>query len=743
MLSLFRFTVYLLLASAVIPAEPTYAAGARNRNPGCSSPVNRFRDNLHHAYGYSGVRSSSICPQGATFAELPILREAGESDISSMCERIQRAVIPVIETLEGRVLLSASIQGTTLMVEGNATAPNKINVSYIRRTHSIRVLENRVRQDFPVAGLTAIQIDGGASKDIIAIAAGVTLPTTINGMGGNDQITGGAENDTIVTGQGSSVIYPGLGVNSIDLTLGSNRAILARKAVDTIIATKQDKIVGATKTTQIEAPITPAGAPVPIPPAPPLPPAPASPPELIPGTGFTGPTPQPAQIGTGYGSTENAIARWDVVPNQTFSGSFDVGVVAFDINAIDHVAFSVNGGDWSNVSQMTLDPQTNVVEYTAQLNANDFATDGQVEVRAIAVPTVGVPRVLDSLFLNSNKNGTLDERFVYVSPTGNDATADGTQAHPYQTLLGAATYNTGGSGVATPADDVTIYLEAGDYAWPSAVFSENPVNSKGWLTVTAAPGVDPATTRITSVPSGSSGFSTALVHLKNLTVLDGTNGIELTGNPSITNSIWMDDVNWGGPGPANNPTANLMLNGFTNDYWTDCYIHDTSSWMAGANLVRGCSINNVVVAYHNTGLLVNSTASNVAIPPGTQDHSDIMQDIMTTPGWGNVIIYGLTAKEGTLEAQGITLAPAWFKDVAIVNCDVEVNGSATAFSAQSNGGTSENLLIKDSTFAGPISGWLDNNGNGTGTPFSAQDIMIQGCTFPSNVDLQWPGVTIE
>jgi len=43
---------------------------------------------------------SSTYLQGATFAQSPILREAGESDISSMCERMHPAVIPAIETTE-------------------------------------------------------------------------------------------------------------------------------------------------------------------------------------------------------------------------------------------------------------------------------------------------------------------------------------------------------------------------------------------------------------------------------------------------------------------------------------------------------------------------------------------------------------------------------------------------------------------------------------------------------------------
>jgi hypothetical protein len=83
---------------------------------------------------------------------------------------------------------------------------------------------------------------------------------------------------------------------------------------------------------------------------------------IQPGTGFTGPTvPDPTVQNvdpTRAGYNESAIANWDVVPYQTFSGQFNVGVAAFQMNGIKEVDFSVNGGAWTKVTQMTLNPQT-------------------------------------------------------------------------------------------------------------------------------------------------------------------------------------------------------------------------------------------------------------------------------------------------------------------------------------------------------------------------------------------------
>src|SRR5579862_715287 len=115
---------------------------------------------------------------------------------------------------------------------------------------------------------------------------------------------------------------------------------------------------------------------------------------LKPGTGFTGPTTQPAQIGSGFGSSEKPMARWDMVPYEAVEDDFNVGVVAFHIDGIDRVEFSVDGGKWLAVRESSLNPQTGVVEYFVTLHPADFANDGEIELRAIVYPKSGVPRVL-------------------------------------------------------------------------------------------------------------------------------------------------------------------------------------------------------------------------------------------------------------------------------------------------------------------------------------------------------------
>src|SRR5690606_9628826 len=96
---------------------------------------------------------------------------------------------------------------------------------------------------------------------------------------------------------------------------------------------------------------------------------------------------------SGFGADAKAIARWDVVPYQIIDCSFEVGVVAFHINGIDRVEFSLENGPWVPVREMTLNPRTQVREYWVVLPCDNLP-DGPSEVRAIAYPKVGIPRVL-------------------------------------------------------------------------------------------------------------------------------------------------------------------------------------------------------------------------------------------------------------------------------------------------------------------------------------------------------------
>jgi hypothetical protein len=79
------------------------------------------------------------------------------------------------------------------------------------------------------------------------------------------------------------------------------------------------------------------------------------------GDGFTAETPQPPAIGTpsDWAFDAKAIARWTTVPRSEYTSIFSVGVVAFHVNGINRVDFSVNGGAWKSVYEPKLNPDIN------------------------------------------------------------------------------------------------------------------------------------------------------------------------------------------------------------------------------------------------------------------------------------------------------------------------------------------------------------------------------------------------
>lgn len=482
---------------------------------------------------------------------------------------------------------------------------------------------------------------------------------------------------------------------------------------------------------------------------------------LVDGPGWTGATSTPDPVGdemaAGYG--ENSIAQFNCVPYQTVTTTLNVGVVAFHFEGINRVEFSVDQGVWVKVYAASLNPHSGTIEYWTPFIANRF-TDGVHEIRAIVYPTSGVPRVLAGMYVVSNGSGTLSERYVYVSPSGNDATADGTIALPYQTLLKAAAFNTGGAGVPTACDRLTIYCAAGDYAWPSATFEFQPSNSNGWLTITAAPGVDPSDVRITSNPvESSSGFNTPLVKISRLTIDQEDNLFLLSsydGGGGATRLFWWDEVEWIGRDNAGDHSLNgQMWTGFSGAYYTGCYFHHTTSQVRGGILVRDCLFETGSVAYSNPQMIINSEARDLQIYPIPDSdpveftHADAIQMFRPSGGvWGQCIMYGFEFTEGELDAQGIVLGPVGCRDVAIVNCIVA--GNFTAFAAQQVSGTGiRHLLLKSCTFVGTASGWLKDDGQALVPPDTTDctwtNVLIEDCTIPAGSNLLHPytGVTIE
>lgn len=419
-----------------------------------------------------------------------------------------------------------------------------------------------------------------------------------------------------------------------------------------------------------------------------------APPVMVPGSGWNGVSPQPEAVGDpgARGIDAMAIARFDVVPAQTFDGQFEVGVVAFHINRIDRVEFAVDGGPWVAVDRMTLNPRTGVWEYWAVLDASAFPDDGPVEVRAIAWPTVGIPRVLQAdsgheLVLYANGGGTLHNTGValHVSPAdGSDDTGTGAEGSPYATWHRAirALNESGGCGGAT------IYLHEGTYTYDDDTAGDGTAGR--WLTVAGAPGVP----REAVVLSGDgSGVLQRWLHIKGVRIdhsLGDAPALELRSGP-YGNKFWIDGCELAG---RDYQGDDLSRNGFVRggtQYHTDNQWHDHKSALGG-RIVRNIEAWNLSGDFLGSrSMFINCHLRHMRPAPGV--HPDVYQ--VYAGSNRNIIIYGLKALDVVSQGINIGQGADVTDDVAVVNCLIEQRAGAHTrnFLPAASAGTSNHVVL--------------------------------------------------
>jgi hypothetical protein len=381
---------------------------------------------------------------------------------------------------------------------------------------------------------------------------------------------------------------------------------------------------------------------------------------LRPGAGWAGPTTQPDAIGapTARGYSAQSIARWDVVPYQTFDSTFNVGVVAFHMNGIKEVDFSVNGGAWTAIRSMTKNPQTGVFEYTATLRAADFQS-GPVEVRAIAVPVVGTPRVLESLPLTAspqNEAGQYAPMYAYVSDLGSDATgavsADWNTAKstPFATIGKAAAAIKAKRNALFGQNNVDggfIRLSPGVHAWDGGGSWEEKTAVNQWLTIESTPGHGPEDTTIRNT-AGSGSLICQRLRVRNLRLeqtIGSTAGyIGNTSDYATTADVWLDADTIVGAGRWVAGSAVIGGN-WAKQFITDSDISDQDFGCLGITFARGDYVHHIGNdAFQDVPVVINCRADDMDAG-STGWHNDLWQH------WGgndtnkaddNVIVYGLT-----------------------------------------------------------------------------------------------------
>lgn len=391
--------------------------------------------------------------------------------------------------------------------------------------------------------------------------------------------------------------------------------------------------------------------------------------ELVPGDGWDGPTDDPDPVGNDSmpGWDAKAIARWDVVPYQTFDEEFHIGVVAFHMNGIDRVEFSVDGGPWVSVEEMQLNPRTDVWEYTAVLHPEYFDEDGLVEVRAIVWPEgAGQPRLLAGDFDYSRSyRGSVwtGEHSLYVSSN-------------YRGTL----------------TDEVVELPAGDYVWGEApLYFGSQLDKTRWLTYRPAPGVQQSDVRIiASASTYPRERDFKRIRLQGLTMLTA----DLGWFADDDDMIWFDGVNVTGPGQWLDSGGFARIN---HQWWTSSSISDNRCGFA-KHFVRSCSFRNIGEdVVRESYLVLNSAFHNIDSGP-TEWHSGIIANKLLHD---NRIYYGLRMTDiGNSRAWPMRNGTHDYwenRDVAIINCHSQTSADNQIWYV---GADTDHLFVENCTFFG-------------------------------------------
>lgn len=415
---------------------------------------------------------------------------------------------------------------------------------------------------------------------------------------------------------------------------------------------------------------------------------------LQPGAGFIGMIAPPGPVGdpNDPGYDAKAIARWDVVPNQTVTPGqpFALGVIAFHRSGIHRVEFSVNNGPWTKVYHPTFNQRTQVEEYWAYLDASLFAGDGVAEVRAIVYPNHGIPRVLqgpiayDNDYQNSQWTGE-HSMFFNIDKNGINS-------------------------------ETIIELPSGSYAWGEIPGAPGSYPTDRWLVIRPAPGAEVTITPGLWHPQPN------MIRLQNVTVSQPTQTAPLRG--SADNVLWLDGVSYVGPGMWSRTDGLKTMHAF----WTNSSVSQ-SQFGHAMQFIRNCDFtaigeDTIKAAY----LVVNTTVDNQGTPPAELTWHPAV--IANPIAHDNRIYYGLdiTSRQKAFAFRNGTWDYWEHIDVAIVNCRAEKTTSGNQLVYI--GGTVKHMIVRGSEFIGGSFNFrLSDSLPNPDWRFNPNDVVIEDNNF--------------
>ena len=363
---------------------------------------------------------------------------------------------------------------------------------------------------------------------------------------------------------------------------------------------------------------------------------------------------------------EPPIAYFDVVPQQYVTGVFDMGVVAYHLEEVDRVEYTITRegyiGDWNadeivdgqdlgvlierwnqgvsgrelgellsawgqsvphqpevvTVREQTMNPRTGELEYWFSLDTRKDP-DTKITVTAEVFPVDGPSVMLDqniedilgegyqsrsglqwvgvNLFSNNTGRWNLGEP-IYMSPDGDDATADGTMKKPFANFMPALRHAHGDDGPYMEVQGRRIYMLPGTYVLDAGAYCDTAWwacstsrEETRFVSVSPAPGYGRGDVVLTNsnLEDDRLSFGRAAVHFKDIEFVSAT---EHWINPSTGVIRWYDNCTisgdpdewWSGMNYVRSSQPHYGL-----QYYTDC----TQQYQAEGN--AGIIMRNVLL----------------------------------------------------------------------------------------------------------------------------------------------------
>lgn len=408
-------------------------------------------------------------------------------------------------------------------------------------------------------------------------------------------------------------------------------------------------------------------------------------PTLVPGSGFSGATSQPPDVGAGG---ETVIANWSVIPRRVFSGTICIAVAAFHMNGIDRVEFSLKGGPWQACRHPICSPWDGFETYTGAVNtaqggeymclvsASSIGSDQRIEIRAIAYPrNNGVPKVLQggdvdgtqdtqdvSLWLTANAGGTYNGTDYYVAASGgSDSNAGTSSGAAFATVVKACT-------VATDGDRINLLAGTHTLGQRLSGFNRN----KTFITIQPASGVSASSITLRPAPSNAMDLRTDYICFSGL-------NIDTANEPRLLNTAWYHNCTITGSVPTEHASSSSVAIGT-----------GSKSFTVAAGLTY--AVSDPVTVVNNTSNFMEGTVTSYDSGTGA-----LVLNITTTVGSGTYSSWTIQKSGGGLEwcagddrLTDCTLTSVW-KETALYQPALARNVSITT--TRENGALSPKVMI--------------------------------------------------